>query len=67
MNNMGAVPIEMLTQFLTRLGTLARVLPWGLAQTPQWIVVDVVIQDEFTHDVILGSQGDARALVLDCT
>lgn len=62
-----AVPIEALTGFLTRLGTLARVLPWGLAQNPSWIVVDVVIQDEFTHDIILGSTGDSRAIVLDCT
>lgn len=61
------VPIEALCGFLTRLGTLARVLPWGLSHNPPWLVVDVVIQDEFTHDVMLGSEGDARAIVLDCT
>lgn len=62
-----SVPIEALTGFLTRLGTLARVLPWGMAHNPPWIVVDVVIQDEYTHDVILGNVGDSRAIVLDCT
>jgi hypothetical protein len=49
------------------LGTLARVLPWGLAVRPQWTVVDVVIQDEYTHDIVLGSDEDPRALILDCT
>lgn len=49
------------------LGTLARVLPWGLAQRPQWTVVDVVIQDEYTHDVILGTEESPQSLVLDCT
>ena len=61
-----SVPITALTDFLTRLGTLARVLPWGMAHKPPWIVVDVVIQDEYTHDVILGSDGDPRAIILDC-
>lgn len=49
------------------LGTLGRVLPWGLAMQPQWTVVDVVIQDEYTHDIVLGTDEDPRALVLDCT
>lgn len=57
-------PLAVQVRFL---GTLARVLPWGLAQKPEWTVVDVVIQDEFTHDVILGTATDPRALVLDCT
>lgn len=49
------------------LGTLARVLPWGLLQRPNWTVTDVVIQDEYTHDVILGTDEGPQALVLDCT
>lgn len=64
---MTLVDLEPLAVQLRFLGTLARVLPWGLAVRPQWIVVDVVIQDEYTHDLVLGTQGDARALVLDCT
>lgn len=39
------------------LGTLGHVIPWGLLQKPPWIVVDVVIQDEYTHDVILAREG----------
>ncbi len=57
-------PVAKLVQFL---GTLARVLPWGLSADPQWVVVDVVVQDEYTHDIVLGSKTDPRALVLDCT
>ena len=42
------------------LGTLGHVIPWGLAQNPPWIVVDVVVQDEYTHDVILAREGADR-------
>lgn len=59
--------LEGLAQQVRFLGTLARVLPWGLAIRPQWTVVDVVIQDEYTHDVILGTDADPRTLILDCT
>ena len=62
-----AVPIEALTDFLKRLGTLAQVLPWGLSQKPQWVVSDVVIQDEYTHDIVLTQEGTQKALLLDCT
>jgi hypothetical protein len=61
------VPLQALPPFLTRLGTLAAVLPWGMSQKPPWMVVDVVVQDEFTHDIVMASDGDPRALVLDCT
>jgi len=64
---MRSVPLEALLEFLTRLGTLGRVLPWGLAQKPPWVVVDVVVQDEFTHDIVMAAEGDPRTLVLDCT
>ena len=60
-------PLEPLAAQVQFLGTLARVLPWGLSVQPQWLVVDVVVQDEYTHDIILGAAGDPRALVLDCT
>ena len=69
-------PISSLARQVEFLGTLGKVLPWGLVQRPQWTVVDVVIQDEYTHDVVLGAQAeptsppdlpDPRALVLDCT
>jgi hypothetical protein len=66
-NTMTLADLQPLAATLQFLGTLARVLPWGLSVRPQWLVVDVVIQDEYTHDLILGSVDDPRALVLDCT
>jgi len=36
------------------------------AARPAWKVIDVVVQDEYTHDVVLGT-GDGRWLVLDVT
>jgi len=50
----------------TRLDTLEDVLRFGLAQRPAWDVVDVVVQDEFTHDVIVVGPAPAF-LVFDTT
>jgi hypothetical protein len=36
-----------------RLDTLEDVLAWCHAQRPPHDVVDVIVQDEFTHDVIV--------------
>jgi hypothetical protein len=33
--------------------TLEDVVRWGLALTPPVIIADVVVQDEYTHDVVL--------------
>jgi hypothetical protein len=33
--------------------TLEDVVRWGLSQTPRAIVSDVVVQDEYTHDVVI--------------
>lgn len=50
----------------TRLGTLEDVLRVGFAQHPPWELVDVIVQDEYTHDVIV--RGPAPAfLVFDTT
>lgn len=38
---------------LEAFGSLGPVIRWALAQTPPAKFVDVVIQDEFTHDVVL--------------
>jgi hypothetical protein len=35
------------------LPTLGEVLRFGFAQQPSWELVDVIVQDEFTHDVIV--------------
>jgi hypothetical protein len=51
-------------QLATRLATLEDVLRVGLAQQPPWEVVDVIVQDELTHDVIV--HGPAY-LVFDTT
>ena len=55
---------------LGQLSSLHQALRWGLAQQPAWSVVDIVVQDEFTHDVVFAADGSSAgdaALVLDCT
>ncbi len=47
--------------------SLAAAIRIGLAEAPAWTVVDVVVQDEFTHDVIFAAAPDGPAIVLDCT
>ncbi len=51
---------------IARLSTLAEVILWGLRQRPERVVLDVVVQDEFTHDVVIGWV-DALHLVFDST
>ena len=50
-------------------GSLAAAIRAGLALAPAWSVVDVVVQDEYTHDLVFQADGapDGPALVLDCT
>lgn len=50
-------------------GLLHEAIVAGLALVPPWSVVDVVVQDEFTHDLVMmaGDGGAGPALVLDCT
>ena len=50
-----------------RCATLADAIVVGLRLAPPWSVVDVVVQDEFTHDVVFAPDGGGPALVLDCT
>lgn len=33
--------------------TLEDVVRWGLLHTPPLLIADVVIQDEYTHDVVM--------------
>ena len=53
----------------TRLATLEDVLRFGFAQRPAWDLADVVVQDEFTHDVIvaIGAGAAPAVLVFDTT
>ena len=46
--------------------TLEDVLRFGFAQRPAWELVDVIVQDEFTHDVIIKVPAPAF-LVFDTT
>lgn len=48
------------------LETLERVFRWAVAHDPPFMPADVVIQDEFTHDVIFRAP-DGSALVFDAT
>ena len=49
----------------TRLDTLEDILRFGFAQRPVWELADVVVQDEFTHDVVVPWRG--HWLVFDTT
>ena len=51
---------------LERLGSLHALIRWGLDHDPPLVVADVVIQDEYTHDVVIPYRGD-RFLVFDTT
>jgi hypothetical protein len=53
-------------QAATRLDSLEQLLRFGFAQRPAWELVDVIVQDEFTHDVILAGPAPAF-LVFDTT
>jgi hypothetical protein len=46
--------------------TLHDVVVWGLAQSPPRMVSNVVIQDEYTHDVVVPFER-GRYLVYDTT
>lgn len=59
--------LDSLRDALAASGSLAAAILIGLRATPPWEVVDVVVQDEFTHDVIFTAWPDGPAIVLDCT
>ena len=46
--------------------TLEDVVRWGLSREPPAVVRDVVVQDEYTHDVVLPI-AEGRVLVYDTT
>jgi hypothetical protein len=59
--------IEAIRARVESAGVLATAIRIGLVESPTWMVVEVVIQDEFTHDVVMAAEGSAETLVLDCT
>jgi hypothetical protein len=50
----------------TQLATLEDLLRFGFAQRPPWELVEVIVQDEYTHDVIVRGPEPAF-LVFDTT
>jgi hypothetical protein len=51
---------------VARHATLGDVVRWALADSPPRLVAEVVVQDEYTHDVVLPGR-DGLWLVYDTT
>lgn len=49
-----------------RVATLGDLVQWCASQTPRAEIVEVVVQDEYTHDVVLAWR-DGLYLVFDST
>ncbi len=62
---LGTARATALRDALAPLWSLQDVVRWGFAQPPSHMVVEVVVQDEFTHDVVMNA-GDIF-LVFDST
>lgn len=56
--------IAALVDSLRKLLTLEQVVQWGLHCPVESMVLEVVVQDEFTHDVIMNLR-DSHFLVFD--
>ena len=63
---MARVELDQLAQMVGPLATLADVIRWGLSRSPERMVVDVIVQDEYTHDIVM-DWDDGRYLVFDAT
>jgi hypothetical protein len=61
-----AAQLEALARLVARHETLQDVVRWGVLYTPPLLIVDIVVQDEFTHDVIVPFR-DGLHLVYDTT
>lgn len=57
---------ERIEQAFASQRTLEDVVRWGLAMRPPRLVERVVVQDEYTHDVVLRDPSGVY-LVYDCT
>jgi hypothetical protein len=55
-----------ITALLATQRTLEDVVRWGLSLTPVRLVADVVVQDEYTHDVVIAHPAGVY-LVYDAT
>ena len=68
-SSVGNVPQLVLVRAQAELGqhrTLADVLRWGREQSPPRAVVEIITQDEYTHDVVVPFEGD-HFLAFDAT
>ncbi|MCY1015543.1 hypothetical protein [Pyxidicoccus sp. MSG2] len=69
LSDLSGLPAEQraaLERELAPLTLLQDVVRWGFAHTPPRDVAEVVVQDEFTHDVVVPWK-DGRYLVFDTT
>lgn len=58
--------LSALTAELASMATLAAAIRWGFTATPRREIVNIVVQDEYTHDVVM--QGpDGLYLCFDTT
>jgi hypothetical protein len=57
----GAVLVDVVLREVQGLGSLKQVLEWSLARRPRAEFIDVVVQDEFHHDVIVRVSEDVFA------
>jgi hypothetical protein len=48
-----------------RVTTLDELIRWGLLQSPELMITSVVVQDEYTHDVIVSDKSASVFLVYD--
>ena len=58
--------VETLCRDAAALPTLEHAFRWALTQTPRLTPDDVIIQDEYTHDVLFAAP-DGSFLVFDAT
>jgi hypothetical protein len=68
-SSVGSVPPSVLAcaeAGLSEQRTLADVLRWGREHSPPRVVVEIITQDEYTHDVVVSFEGD-HFLVFDAT
>ena len=57
--------IRELRSELATLPTLADVLAWARGRQPPMSILDIVTQDEYTHDVVVSSGSDEIYLAFD--
>ncbi|MEM6991020.1 MAG: hypothetical protein AAF721_10995 [Myxococcota bacterium] len=63
---MPAPELQALERVVGGHGSLRSVVHWALNSTPERTIEDIVVQDEYTHDVIV-RWDDTRFLVFDTT